>query len=445
MASRASSKTLNKGKGKAKKAEEDTETEGEEEEEEEDQELATIENTNNKKKAAKNKRGAAAAASGNDEPPKKRGRGRPPKPHGTTAAARKKAEKMLGNPTNTYFDPVHDKLLCIAFLSASEDPIVGTNNSSDEFWMEVFTKFQLLFKNEDETKGTTMKKWTHVSMKNRWQKKIQPTVNVFNAYYRNTKKETKSGWSDEDYIQDAITKYEEKEGKEFGYRLCCDVLWKSPKFDPINVPTITVDDDDGTAHNNVGAVMGASMERPMGNKGAKAKHQSELVHRHQAQVRTDAMARMADANQELALTMATRQQSDMDLAMAQMYTSMGDTATAAMYLQNIKTRQAEAAMRASNFEEDMNRRRAAAANASYASTPTAGSRANSRAGTPVDGINRILESTSAPAAAPVDVGANTGTGAGTDAVAASAAPDDDVSLSSSTISNMFDSVPKEAV
>jgi hypothetical protein len=47
------------------------------------------------------------------------------------------------------------------------------------------------------------------------------------------KKQNKSGWKEDDYMEEAGILYEEENNKPFNFMLCLFVLHNHPKFDPM--------------------------------------------------------------------------------------------------------------------------------------------------------------------------------------------------------------------
>jgi hypothetical protein len=105
------------------------------------------------------------------------------------------------------------------------------------------------------------------SLKQRYLKVIAKAVAKYNKFYHLLKNQNKSGWTQDDYIEEAARLYEEEEGKPFRFALCVEVLHQVPKFDPM------VDQEElssrGKRVNNAALPQGATINHPIGSKKAK--------------------------------------------------------------------------------------------------------------------------------------------------------------------------------
>jgi hypothetical protein len=105
------------------------------------------------------------------------------------------------------------------------------------------------------------------SLKQRYLKVIAKAVAKYNKLYGLLKNQNKSGWTQEDYIEEAARLYEKEEGKPFHFDLCVEVLHQVPKFDPM------VDQGElasrGKRVNNAALPQGPTINRPIGSNKAK--------------------------------------------------------------------------------------------------------------------------------------------------------------------------------
>jgi hypothetical protein len=113
-------------------------------------------------------------------------------------------------------------------------------------------------------------------------------------------------------------------------------LWALPRFDPFTVVEI-IDND----VNNIGAVMGAKMERPIGNKAVKKKLDDERSRSSYALSQSRDMGQMARATQQLARTAAQRLAHDADMDMAKLHLALGKDTQMCLYMASIATRRAQ--------------------------------------------------------------------------------------------------------
>ena len=126
------------------------------------------------------------------------------------------------------FTNVEDLVLCRAYGAVSEDPTVGTDQTAETFWGKVFESFVLLSAYECEN-GTFYKR-SPKSLKDRFTRTVQPSMNCFNRYFKNVKNRNISGVSSDDELYDIAAKeFEEGEGKLFIFCECAKVRSTRPR------------------------------------------------------------------------------------------------------------------------------------------------------------------------------------------------------------------------
>ena len=96
-------------------------------------------------------------------------------------------------------------------------------------------------------------------------------MNAFLPYYRASKQQPKSGYKDDDYLEDACDNYESKENTEFKFRHVVTYLQCMPKFDASlsEKEAEELAKPSGSNTNNNVPIMGGTMERPIGSKASK--------------------------------------------------------------------------------------------------------------------------------------------------------------------------------
>ena len=170
------------------------------------------------------------------------------------------------------FTAVEDLILCKAYAAVSEDPTIGTDQTVETFWGKIFTSF--IYLSATEADNGTFYKRSGKSMRDWFVRTIQPTMNVFNRYFRSVKNRKISGVGGNDEIYEiAKAEYEKAEGKPFPFLECAKCLHEMPRFDPMIEPETLVLADKtviskGEA-SNMAAPMGSSLKRPVGMKAAK--------------------------------------------------------------------------------------------------------------------------------------------------------------------------------
>ena len=218
----------------------------------------------------------------------------------TTAAASKKKKKAPAKKSTTKvtvkkeapkkrppkFTEVEDIAICKAFAAATTNPRKGAYQKKSVFWEDVFERFKVHHEEDTAADEVAIEfeslGRTPSSVSNRFNRQIQPNVLAFNRYYRKVKIEKPSGFSKHQWMDLAAEKYLEDFGRKFQFQEQALILHELPKCDPMTVDADNfVDDfdewDEGRkedqqkrTHNEIGNVMGQQMERPIGNKKAKA-------------------------------------------------------------------------------------------------------------------------------------------------------------------------------
>ena len=235
---------------------------------------------------------AAAAASKSNRPITKNNKAskRPP-PHpnskkqggggkkSKTKAPGVKQEKFPTDPPRQ-FTKEEDGFLARAFVSMTVDPIHGTDQQGKVFWRNVKKRFYAIYDKEAEVQ--VLGRRDDVSFRNRWQRNIHKDVQVWNVHYRKAKTPLKSGWKEEDYLNEACEQYrldpEKKGPKVFKYLEIVHILHKVVKFNPMNkdynkdektlAAEAAAEAQDGESttaqsYNKLGSVTGDNLERPL--------------------------------------------------------------------------------------------------------------------------------------------------------------------------------------
>ena len=196
-------------------------------------------------------------------PTKAKGKaGRPPKAVVTPAAPVKVKDEEKNKSPN--FHPDEDELIAKAWVSASENPIVGNGQKAATFWADVHSRYCLLQQKSSSEEVSFPRSWNQI--KGRFLRHIQLNVQVFNRYYKRAKDTLPSGTPEieEEIMKLARAEYEEMEKKPFRFSVCVPILHSIPKFDPSGA----TDMDEPEETSTVGAVMGGSIPRPIGSKAA---------------------------------------------------------------------------------------------------------------------------------------------------------------------------------
>ena len=124
-------------------------------------------------------------------------------------------------------------MLCCAYVNVSVDPIIGVGQKSETFWTRALEKYLLHTEKHLSDNGEELPVRNSASLQQRWKKKIASPMQLWNKFYRRTKSVKRSGWNEDNYVEEASKLYNEEVGKPFGLEKCVVVLHKLPKFDPM--------------------------------------------------------------------------------------------------------------------------------------------------------------------------------------------------------------------
>ncbi|KAE9296595.1 hypothetical protein PR003_g23719 [Phytophthora rubi] len=117
-------------------------------------------------------------------------------------------------------------LLCKCFLGISEDPIVGRYQKGSAFFGKVADAFNAAVIRLGEPEKQRAKD----SITAHWRDTIQKKVTKFCGCYAKAKAVTRSGWTEQNYIDEALTIYLDSCGGAFIQLRCWEFLRKKPKW-----------------------------------------------------------------------------------------------------------------------------------------------------------------------------------------------------------------------
>lgn len=135
---------------------------------------------------------------------------------------------MSSNPANRQkkknYTEEEDFVLAKSWKVISEDPIKGTDQSSNDFWNNIRAHASLSLP----------------SFENRFQDSLRQRFGTigriiakFSGCYASVMRLNQSGKSNEDKFEDAVSLFkEENKGTNFKYRAIWEVLKDTPKFSP---------------------------------------------------------------------------------------------------------------------------------------------------------------------------------------------------------------------
>jgi hypothetical protein len=195
------------------------------------------------------------------EPPRKK----PKKNKGTSDTVAVKPEKDDEKNKSPNFHSDEDELLAMAWVSATDNPIVGCGQKSVTFWADVHARYSKLQERSTSTETKFPRAWNQ--LKGRFLRHIQVHVNVFNRHYKKAAENIPSGHNStvDSIMVRAMEEYQLEQGKPFRFSLCVPILHKIPKFDPMTIEIV----DENQQVTAAAAVLGSNLERPIGSKAAK--------------------------------------------------------------------------------------------------------------------------------------------------------------------------------
>lgn len=143
-----------------------------------------------------------------------------------------------------------------AWLNTSKDPIHGNDKKSDSFWGQITAEFNKDLE-PDRTRETNQLKvhWSRLSTQ----------VNEFNGYWSTVCKMNKSGYSDDQLMDEAQQRFQKKNGKPFALVHWWRILKNEPKW-CTHVAQTEKDKSKGRDVDNTDR----DEPRPIGREAAKA-------------------------------------------------------------------------------------------------------------------------------------------------------------------------------
>ncbi|KAI3695180.1 hypothetical protein L1987_78169 [Smallanthus sonchifolius] len=121
--------------------------------------------------------------------------------------------------------PSDEVLLTKGYIFISEDPIIGNNHNNAEYWGRIADYYN--------KEGPKVPRIAH-NLRSHWHH-IKTKVSMFNELYLQAKPRYKSGWSDDQYINEAKLDYtndpSNKSSNAFAYEHVWRVMKDCPKHD----------------------------------------------------------------------------------------------------------------------------------------------------------------------------------------------------------------------
>lgn len=357
-------------------ANDEDDDESEDDDDEDDEEEMVVEAPEPPARARKKRRRSNSSVESETAKKKK---GRPPgsKNKNPTKAAAKAALKAASGrrpalapdsgdkkKRDPYMTTDEDYYLASAFVNVSENPIFGNNQTGENFWLTVATRYnELAIDGLDEDMFIAR---NANALKNRFKRLLSPQVMLFNRFWKEARNPRKSGWTEQMYNDHAKELFLAFTKKPFLHDKCIPIMHKMPKFNPETSEDAFDDDPSATATgsdgdtpraspvNAVGSVMGQNNVRPQGMKAAKAARykkgdSSNVMEKHVA-----AMMELNKSTNELSKTIQRKANQESEFTLAMMNYKMGN-------LQKSKYHMAMAAARNERWRDRENEEEGVAA------------------------------------------------------------------------------------
>ncbi len=129
------------------------------------------------------------------------------------------AGRTRGQPN---FKIDEDMKLASAYALVGTNAAVGTDQDGNTFWQKVRENFM--------RRGGSPER-TIISLQNRFNKVLQCEVQKYVGYLQGALHEFHSGWTMEDYNQEAKKQFQHRQGKIFKHELVYSILKRLPKFE----------------------------------------------------------------------------------------------------------------------------------------------------------------------------------------------------------------------
>lgn len=222
------------------------------------------------------------------------------------------------------FTTEEDLFLAMCFVQVSQDPIKGCDQKAETFWAAVHEAFQNLCstKGKDPQSGAAK---NVLSVWNRFKRKIAKDVVAYNGILKTM--DHLSGESDEDFIERAKQRFNERQGHKFKFSHCLDVLAAMPKFSLEETGT----DESGLLTANESVYSFVKQVRPQGNKSAKREVKDEAIKENyndkKIKVLTginDAMNKVADSAMMLAANIKEANLKEWYMCLIKVHNDLGD-------------------------------------------------------------------------------------------------------------------------
>ncbi|KEH15532.1 no-apical-meristem-associated carboxy-terminal domain protein [Medicago truncatula] len=183
----------------------------------------------------------------------------------------------VANTSKVRFQPKEDELLIQSWLNISKDPIVGIDQRGDSFWKRISEAYNNYRDKNFQERNPT-------SLKGRWHKRINLSVNKFVGCYKDAITLKKSGTSESDIISATKDIYFQDTKENFAFENAWRLLKDEPKWLaglPEHSAKRTKNSASGEYSSSSNPPTPTSEHnpslRPLGQKAAKRKEKEKFV------------------------------------------------------------------------------------------------------------------------------------------------------------------------
>jgi hypothetical protein len=159
-------------------------------------------------------------------------------PHDVATSSKKKGKQATVPPSSgcreitRNFSKMEDQMLCRAYVNVSCNPITATIKRRAAFWEAIKTKYEELYDKKNVVKEDPKVERPLDALANRYQKKIQPEMNLFMPFFKRVRHCPPSDMPKEEWPAIAATNFHKHYNRPFKFLHYVFILKQLPKFDP---------------------------------------------------------------------------------------------------------------------------------------------------------------------------------------------------------------------
>jgi len=260
------------------------------------------------------------------------------------------------------FSMEEDVALTRAWVKATLDPRIGTNQTGSDFWKKVFDFFKEIYERTSEAPLHPTRSISTTTT--RWKRYISPDCKVYDAILKQHPRGT--GQNEEAYAASCAEIFKQQQNKRpFRFAACFEHLKDVPTFvmgagghqtlaealpqelqeildngpppaaaaanDPEVIGIDDDDDEDGAAVDTVNL----RLERPVGVKTAKKRHMQQLANDRENRKRIDAFSKSSSDMASLGKSLEKATKREAVSKLLAMYQQLGDQANMRKYLDKL--------------------------------------------------------------------------------------------------------------